>query len=182
MFLAQLICCLYVWHRFRTEVKIRNERDVVLRQRADEMTQFHNVLESLPARISIQSRDFKVLYQNPAHSRVVGHHVDEHCYRAYSQQEQVCENCPLAKTFADGKIHVLNKTRMLDGAERHFELITAPLKKADGTVVAGIEVVTEKTDQVRFEENIMSLSRRLEESNRELRSSVRLSHMTSGNP
>jgi len=169
LFAAQLTCGIYVWHRFRSEARLRAEHDRALRERADEMSKFQDILESMPSRISIQSPDFKVLYQNPAHRRVIGDCAGEFCFLAYSCEEHVCEGCPLIKTFADGGVHVLAKSNLINGELRYLELVTAPLKKADGTIVAGIEVVQDTTEQVRFEQHITSLSQQLAESNRELR-------------
>ena len=165
----QIFCCLYVWQRFRGESVLRGELIQALQERNDEMTKFQDILESAPMRISIQSPSFKILYQNPAHARVIGNRAGEQCYAAYSGENEVCEGCPLEKTFVDGEVHTLNKRNVINGEERYLELISAPLKKADGTIVAGIEVVQDTTERMRHESHIQQLTERLEESNRELR-------------
>jgi len=167
--LIQFLCCLYVWRRFRHESTLRAELVLALRERNDEMTKFQDILEAAPMRISIQSRSFKILYQNPAHIRGIGERAGEQCYAAYSRVDTICEGCPLEKTFLDGGVHSLRKTNLINGQERHLELVSAPLKKADGTIVAGIEVVQDTTERVMHERRIQQLSGRLEESNRELR-------------
>jgi len=166
---VQFLCCLYVWHRFRREAALRAELVLALQERNDEMTKFQDILESAPMRVSIQARSFKILYQNPAHIEVIGERAGEYCYSAYCHVEEVCEGCPLKKTFADGGVHTLHKKNVINGQERYLELVAAPLKKADGTIVAGIEIVQDTTAQVLHERRIRQLSERLEESNRELR-------------
>lgn len=169
LFVGQLACGIYVWHRFRVESRLRYERDEAVRDRADEMAKFQDILESLPSRISIQGPDFKVLYQNPAHRAVIGDRAGAYCYEAYCRESGICRECPLEKTFRDGGVHLLEKSNRIDGELRHLELVSAPLKKADGTIVAGIEVVQDTTERVRFERHITTLSQQLAESNRELR-------------
>jgi len=169
LFVGQFVCGVYVWHRFRSEARIRRVLDRAIRERADEMTKFQNILESIPSPITIQSPDMRVIYQNPAHTSYAGNHVGEFCYRAYSRRDQICDACPLVETLGDGQVHTLQKSNLVKGEERHFELITAPLKKFDGTIVAAIEVVQDNTTSVRYQQHITNLSRRLEENNNELR-------------
>ena len=167
--MLQLLCILYIWRRFRTESGLRGKLSLALEQREDEMTKFQNIIESTPSRISIQSPAYKILYQNPAHAQIIGSHAGEFCYEAYCGSAQVCDPCPLQQTFADGQIHSLRKMNLINGEPRYLELVTSPLKKADGTIVAGIEVVKDNTEQVLRERHIRELSDRLEENNRELR-------------
>ena len=165
----QLFCVIYIWRRFRSEASLRQQLALAMEQREDEMTKFQDILESTPTRISIQSPEYKILYQNPSHAAAIGLHAGEYCYKAYSNNDSICEACPLEKTFADGKIHSMHKSNVINGQKRYLELVAAPLKKADGTIVAGIEVVQDTTEQVLHERHIQQLSERLEENNRELR-------------
>ncbi|AMV72761.1 sensor histidine kinase [Desulfuromonas sp. DDH964] len=106
------------------------------RQRSD------GVLAAIGDGVSIQGTDFRILYQNAAHRELVqGDFVGRFCYQAYDHQEQVCNNCPVARTFADGGIHRLEKR--LEGKEglSHIEILSSPLRNAAGEIVAGIEVV-----------------------------------------
>jgi PAS domain-containing protein len=63
------------------------------------------VLAAMGDAMSIQDRQYKVLYQNPAHIDLIGSHAGEYCYRAYQGRDAVCDGCPVAMSFDDGKPH-----------------------------------------------------------------------------
>ena len=55
--------------------------------------------------VSIQDKDYKILYQNDVHIRLVGNHIGEYCYRAYEKKNHRCDGCPIAVSFKDGNLH-----------------------------------------------------------------------------
>ena len=59
--------------------------------------------------ISIQSTDYTILYQNQAHKTLVGEHLGEFCYQAYSKLDEVCPGCPVKLSFQDGQSHSQEK-------------------------------------------------------------------------
>jgi len=97
--------------------------------------------------ISIQGRDFKVLYQNPVHKSFFGDHKGEHCYRAYRLRDKTCSNCPVEKVFRDGGIH---RAKICALKQKKFDITASPLKGPTGNVLAGIEVVRDSTKSRRI--------------------------------
>lgn len=75
----------------------------------DGRCKYDEVLESLSDGISIQDRDFNIIYQNSTHKNLGGEHIGEVCYIAYGDKKSVCPGCPLALTFADGNTHKQEK-------------------------------------------------------------------------
>jgi PAS domain S-box-containing protein len=102
--------------------------------------------------ISIQDRDYRIIYQNQVHKDLIGDHVGEFCYTAYEGRNQSCEHCPLAVSFRDGRIHTVERTAMVDGKTINVEVTASPLKDSSGDIVAGIEVVRDITERVRSSE------------------------------
>ncbi|MBA4372630.1 MAG: hypothetical protein C0402_07170 [Thermodesulfovibrio sp.] len=109
------------------------------------------VIEGLGDAISIQDRDFRILYQNRKHRDYVGEHAGEYCYRAYSGADHVCPDCAVEKAFADGKTYRLEKSRPADGGEFFVEIIASPLRDVHGEIYAGVEAVRDITDRVRMQ-------------------------------
>ncbi|HWR73667.1 MAG TPA: PAS domain S-box protein, partial [Nitrospirota bacterium] len=101
--------------------------------------------------ITIQSTDFRILYQNPVHKQMIGEHTGEYCYRTFHQRDAVCDECPLEKSFRDGKVHTAERSSESDRGTVHVEITTSPLRDPSGTIVAGIEVVRDKTESKRRE-------------------------------
>jgi len=112
------------------------------------------VLFALGEGVSIQDRDYRVLYQNRAHRDMMGDCVGQSCYRAYERNTGVCDGCPVARSFADGGTHVVERAVEMNGEIRHFEITASPLRDASGAVTAGIEVVREVTARRRAMESL----------------------------
>ncbi len=105
--------------------------------------------------ISIQDRDFKVLYQNEKHKKLIGSHVGEYCYEVYEKRSSVCAGCPVASSFADGKVHTVERQgRTDDGRPIFVEITTSPLRDASGRIVAGIEVARDISGRRRMEQDL----------------------------
>lgn len=102
--------------------------------------------------ISIQDTDFKILYQNQICKDFVGDHKGEYCYRAYESRDHVCEGCPVAKTFTDGRIHSAERSAPTDNGMSYFEITASPLRDSKGKIVAGIEVARDITERKKVEE------------------------------
>ena len=112
------------------------------------------IIAAIADGISIQDRDFRVLYQNRHHRELIGDHVGEYCYQAYHRRDNVCPNCPVALTFGDEKVHTVEQTGMTPTGPVHVEITTSPLRDSTGAVVAGIEVVRNITDRKKSEEDV----------------------------
>jgi PAS domain S-box-containing protein len=105
------------------------------------------VCEAIGDGISIQDTDFMVLYQNQAHKNIIGEHIGEYCYKAYEKKEDVCEGCPVAMSFKDGKIHTTERSASTDKGTIHVEITSSPLMDSTGEIVAGVEVVRDITER-----------------------------------
>jgi len=112
----------------------------------------HGILEVIGDGISIQDTDFKILYENTVHKDLIGDHVEEFCYKAYQQRNNVCEGCPLTATFKDGKIHTKERSATINNEMRYLEITASPVRDSDGQIVAGIEVVRDVTERKKIEE------------------------------
>ncbi|TAN40052.1 MAG: PAS domain S-box protein [Nitrospirae bacterium] len=131
------------------DITERKQAEKVLRA---EKNKSEAIIAAMGDGISIQDRDYRILYQNEVHKGLIGSHVGEHCFKAYESRETVCEGCPVALTFSDGKVHTLRRTVDLPGGTRCFEITTSPLRDAAGAINAGIEVVRDVTKQIHNEE------------------------------
>ncbi len=123
------------------------------------------ILESIQDGISIQGRDYKVLYQNQRFVEMVGEHLGDYCYLAYRQSEEICEGCPVAATFRDAQPHNAVVTWHDPKEQRHMEVLSSPLRDEEGKIVAVIESVRDVTQRKRMEEALELKQQQLEELN-----------------
>ncbi len=104
--------------------------------------------------ISIQDKEYRIIYQNQVLTDLVGSHVGEFCYAAYEGRDRVCEGCPVEASFQDGRIHTAERTGAVNGRTIHVDVTSSPLRDGSGNIVAGIEVVHDITERKRAERQI----------------------------
>lgn len=135
-----------------------------LKLAGEEQARSDSIIAALGDGVSIQNLNYKVIYQNDRHRELAGKDALGHlCYQAYSRCEQVCQDCPVEKTFQDGQIHRLIKELPPGRPASHVEIISSPLKNADGKIVAGIELVRDISLHQQREARVADLNRELEE-------------------
>ncbi|HEY6011054.1 MAG TPA: PAS domain S-box protein [Nitrospirota bacterium] len=121
----------------------------------EEKNKFEAIIATMGEGLSIQDRNFRILYQNEVHQKIVGSHVGETCYRAYQSLTDRCADCPIALAFSDGKVHTVERTKEVPGGgTRHLEVAASPLRNAAGEIVAGIELVRDVTERKRTEQQL----------------------------
>ncbi len=114
--------------------------------------------------VTIQDRNFKILYQNLAHKEFSGDHTGKYCYKAYAKRETLCDDCPLEFSFQDGSIHRTERVSHTRQGIRYFEVTVSPLKDPSGQIIAGIELVrdvTERTNAAAALKKSKAFSRRI---------------------
>lgn len=136
-----------ITERKNAEIDVR----LALVQAQEEKLKTEAIIAAMGDGISIQALDFTVLYQNDVHRGLIGEHVGERCYKAYERKDDVCEGCPVAKSFLDGQIHHEERTGMTDSGEVHVEITSSPVRDGEGRIVAGIEIARDITARKRAE-------------------------------
>jgi len=129
-----------------------------LKQATEALQAEHNTLLSLVNSmgygLSIQDKDYNIIYQNKA-VRIAsgGNHLGEKCYRAYQGREKVCDWCPVEEAFKDGKSHTVERMMVTPSGEVTFWENTANLiRDAGGKIVSCLELARNITEYKRAEE------------------------------
>jgi two-component system NtrC family sensor kinase len=120
------------------------------------------VIRGLGVGLIVQDLDYRVLYENSVQRETMGGHVGEHCYRAYADRDEICEDCPMALSLKDGDIHKAERRVPTPEGEKFFELTTSPLKDAEGKVTGGIKVVRDISERMRVVERSRQAQKSLE--------------------
>jgi signal transduction histidine kinase/CheY-like chemotaxis protein len=114
----------------------------------EDLTLARAFIDAIGVPVSIQDKDFRVLYQNTAHKELQGEDLSgEYCYRSYVNRDSVCKDCPIAMTFRDGKVHTVEKEGSKDKGIEKVEITSSPLRDRDGNIIASIEVVRDVTNR-----------------------------------
>jgi len=116
------------------------------------------IIAAMGVGLTIMNTDFKVTFQNQQGISLMGNHVGKFCYAAFENQESVCPGCPMALAFENGRIHSSIRSVSPFGQQLFTEITASPLRNANGTIIAGIEVVRDITEKKRLEETIEHLA------------------------
>jgi diguanylate cyclase (GGDEF)-like protein len=138
----------------RTEESLR----ATISKLEDEKSRLEAIIAAIGDGITIQDTDFKIVYQNQAHKKIMGDHLDAYCYEAYACRTAVCEDCPMKVSFKDGSIRTVVRPSVSSQGTKYFEITVSPLKDAQGKIIAGIELVRDATERKRDEEQLIFLS------------------------
>ncbi|MBW2411801.1 MAG: GHKL domain-containing protein [Deltaproteobacteria bacterium] len=104
---------------------------------------FKSVLDALPCYLTIQDVNLNILFVNQTFLNDFGDGVGQSCYKVFQGTEHKCRQCPVQKTFIDGKVHIAEETILLkDGTVNQMIVYSAPLFDLVGNVSAVIKMLT----------------------------------------
>ena len=127
--------------------------DITERRQAEEAihaekSKLEAVVNALDTGLTMQDRNFIILYQNDQHKRRHGEHIGKICYKAFHGLEHVCPGCLLVKCFADGKSHHRETSRQLaDGSQQYLDVVASPFCDTNGAIIGGVETVKDITSR-----------------------------------
>ena len=100
----------------------------------------NEIIEAIGYAVSLQDKKFKIIYQNKMAKKIIGNHTGEFCYQAFDHNEGVCDQCPLALSFKDGKVHTVERNNPYEKG-LVVEITSSVIKDSKGEIIAGMEVV-----------------------------------------
>ncbi|HEY55611.1 MAG TPA: PAS domain S-box protein [Dehalococcoidia bacterium] len=136
-------------------------RDITDRKRAEEAlhlekNKLESVIGAMEDGLTIQDKDFNIIYQNELVRGIFGDRLGEKCYRVYEDREKLCDGCPLKKAFKDGKSHTSErKVKMPSGEVAFWENTANPIRDAKGEIISCLEVTRNITERKRVEQALV---------------------------
>jgi len=121
------------------------------------------IIDAMGDAVSIQDTNYKILYQNKKAIDIIGAHKGEYCYRAYEKRDHVCDGCPLAETFQDGRVRTIQRQNPTLEKMLFVEITTSPIRGPAGDIIAGIEVVRDITKNKELQDLIIQAKKDWEE-------------------
>jgi histidine kinase len=120
-----------------------------------EKTRYQYLFEQVPCTITVQNKKYELIEFNQEFARRFNPSYGDHCYAAYKDLDAKCLNCPVEKTFTDGRPHFSEESGVnKDGSEAHWFVKTAPLLDEDGRVVAAMEMSLDISRRKKLEEKV----------------------------
>ena len=127
-----------------------------------EQNMLQAVLGAMDYGLSVQDPDFTVIYQNDYSINIVGNHIGEKCYRAFENNDTVCDGCPVELAFKDGQSHTsIRKIVLPSGEVVFFENTANPIRDASGKIVSCLETARDINDRKQIEERLRESEQQL---------------------
>ncbi|MBI5631978.1 MAG: response regulator [Nitrospirae bacterium] len=152
--------CLYAVISDGTRLKLTEDALAeAIRTGQQEKAKTEAIIAAIGDGISIQDREFRIIYQNQIYKDMLGDHIGEFCYTAYAKQKRICTDCPVFESFRDGCIHTMERQFIIGDKRKSFRITVAPLRDQDNRIIAGIEVVRDITAEQSPDNDVVKTQR-----------------------
>jgi signal transduction histidine kinase/FixJ family two-component response regulator len=119
---------------------------------------YQQLFDEVPCYISVQDDQFRLTAANRRFKEDFDVTVGSYCHEIYKHRLTPCPNCPVIKTFDDGKSHQAEMVVTAKNGERYNVLIwTAPLRNAAGKITHVMEMSTNITQVRQLQDHLASL-------------------------
>jgi len=118
--------------------------------------------EEMPCYLSVHDRDFRIIDGNRRFREDFAERMGQYCYKVYKGREEICPNCPVEATFADGRNHPSEQLLITrEGVEVPVVVHTTPIFDDAGEVVAVMEMHTDIGEVKRLQSELHRSQERL---------------------
>ena len=122
---------------------------------------YKGYFDSMPCYLSVQDRDLKIIEANERFVKNFGDPTGRYCYQVYKRRPEKCEDCPVERTFADGRRHRSEQlVRTLDGRDVSILVNTTPIRDENGEITAVMEMSTNITEIKQLQDQLRASKRR----------------------
>lgn len=134
-----------------------------------ERNKLQAVVDAMEYGLTIQDRDYSIIYQNKVLEEVFGGLGDK-CYKVYEGKDNRCDGCPVEKSYRDGKSHTTErKVTSPTGEISYWENTANPIKNAAGDIVSCLEIARNVTKKKQAEEELKAINQQLRASEQQLK-------------
>ena len=117
--------------------------------------QVDRLFQQVPCYLSIQDKNLRIIRTNQRFRDDFGDRVGELCHRVYKGSDTACPDCPVIKTFADGKTYSTEETVITkDGRPAQMIVYTTPVVNEQGDIIGVMEMSTNITEVKELQEQI----------------------------
>jgi histidine kinase len=117
--------------------------------------EYENLFETVPCIITVQDKNYQLVGYNREFADKFDPQPGDYCFHAYKGRATKCPNCPVEKTFKDGKSHYSEEAGISkDGIPTYWIVRTSPMRNEKGEIVAAMEVNLDITRHKKLEEEL----------------------------
>ena len=112
--------------------------------------------------VAIFDAEQKFVYQNPIHIGLAGNHEGEAYFRAFREEEHLCDECAVSRTLSDGQIHKMQRQVTVGDRIFYIDVTTSPVRDAAGKIISVIEIARDVTEHKMVVEKLKEKNAELE--------------------
>lgn len=119
---------------------------------------YHQLFDQVPCYITVQNKQYRITATNNLFKQHFGDAVGEFCYKAYKHRDTPCPECPVVKTFQDGKFHTTEEVvSSKKGQQYNVITWTAPIQDDNKKITQVIEMSANITQIRQLQNHLESL-------------------------
>ena len=119
---------------------------------------FRQLFEESPCYITMQDQDLRLVEVNRRFREDFGDELGSYCYETYKHRSEPCADCPILRTFEDGKPAQSESVVTSKTGEQYNVLIwTAPIRNVAGETTHVMEMSTNITQIRELQDQLSSL-------------------------
>lgn len=116
------------------------------RELAESEKRYIQLFDESPSFIIIVDKNFRIIESNKMFREQFGEITGKHCYHVYKDLNKPLPNCPVKKTFNDGKSHTTEvEVTLKNGETRNLLMQTSAITDPDGQFLHVMEMATDVT-------------------------------------
>ncbi|SDB37692.1 histidine kinase [Desulfonatronum thiosulfatophilum] len=128
--------------------KVAEKEALLVAQREE----YRNLFQNVPCLLSVVDKNYMVVRHNKKYGDHFGSFKGRHCYEINKGLTEKCPVCPVELTFLHGTPHVSEEVGLSrDGKTIYWIVYTAPIKDAEGNIVAAMEMMLDITARKELE-------------------------------
>lgn len=159
---GRLLCvdglCLDISDQKKAEQELRTALELAEAERA----RAEAIIAGIGGGISIHSPDYTILYENKVLRELTGKREGTTCHPFHGCLSRGRDGCPVAKTFADGRVHTIETEAVTDRGSVPVEVTTSPIRGAGGEVTSVVSIIRDISERKRAEEERRRLAAAVE--------------------
>jgi PAS domain S-box-containing protein len=119
---------------------------------------FEQLFNEVPCYILVVDKEFRLTAVNRRYREEFGDHIGRHCFDIYTHHSKLYPDCPVAKTFQDGRSRQYEEVINARNGEQYYVLTTtAPIRDSRGQITQVMEMSTNITQIRKLQDHLASL-------------------------
>jgi PAS domain S-box-containing protein len=119
---------------------------------------FEQLFNEVPCYILVVDREFRLTAINRRYREEFGDHIGRHCFDIFTHHSRLYPDCPVARTFQDGRSREYEEVINARNGEQYYVLTTtAPIRDSRGQITQVMEMSTNITQIRKLQDHLASL-------------------------